>query len=306
MDIGRVGVWARTDGLSLDEAAEFARGIEALGFGALWIPDAFGRDPLVHAGWLLAQTRRLVVATGIVNIHLRDAIATAGAARTLHEQSGGRFLLGLGVSHEPAMTAILGRPYPKPLAAMRAYLDALAAAPWTGPALAGEPPIVLAALGPRMLALAGERTRGAHPYFAPPENTARSRALLGPAAWLCPEQKCLLEAEPTRARKRARAAIAGSLALPNYRKNLERVGFGAEDFEQGGSDRLVDATVAWGDVEALARAVEAHHAAGATHVCIQALDPEHPTRPHRATLEAMAARLLGGASAPRDRSVQRD
>src|SRR5690606_40603207 len=115
-----------------------------------------------------------------------------------------------------------------------------------------------------------------HPYFAPPSNTARSRGILGPAAWLCPEQKCLLETDPSRARTRARAAIAGSLALPNYRLNLERAGFARNDFEHGGSDRLVDATVAWGDVETLARAVESHHTAGATHVCIQALDPDHP------------------------------
>lgn len=292
LDIGRVGVWARTDGFPLEEAAAFARRIEALGYGALWLPDAFGRDPLVHAGFLLARTTRLVVATGVVNIHLRDPIATAGAARTLTEQSNGRFLLGLGVSHEPAMTRILGRPYPKPLASMRAYLDAIAVAPWTGPSPAPAIPIVLAALGPKMLALAGERTLGAHPYFAPPSNTARSRTLLGARAWLCPEQKCLLERDPTRARTRARAAIAGSLALPNYRMSLARAGFGEQDFEQGGSDRLVDATVAWGDVETLARAVEAHHAAGATHVCIQALDPDHPTRPSLATLEALAPRLI--------------
>jgi len=291
MEIGRVGVWARTDGLALAETIEFAREIEALGYGALWIPDAFGRDPLVHAGWLLAHTTRLVVATGIVNIHLRDPIATAGAQRTLDEQSGGRFLLGLGVSHAPAMAPLLGRPYPPPLASMRAYLDAMAKAPGGVAGASANPPIVLAALGPKMLALAAERTRGAHPYFAPPANTARSRAILGPKAWLCPEQKVLLEGDPARARARARAAIAGSLGLPNYRGNLLRLGFDAGDLEQGGSDRLVDATVAWGDLDRLVAGVEAHLAAGATHVCIQALDPLHPTRPDRAALAALAPRL---------------
>lgn len=293
MDIGRVGVWARTDGLSLEEAGHFAHAIEALGYGALWIPDAFGRDPLVHAGWLLARTTRLVVATGIVNIHLRDPIATAGAARTLHEQSGGRFLLGLGVSHEPAMTRILGRAYPPPLATMTAYLDAMAAAPWTGPALDGTPPIVLAALGPKMLALAGERTLGVHPYCAPFSNSARSRAIVGPRAWVCPEHKCLRESDPVRARTRGRASIAGSLSLPNYRKNLIRAGFAESDFEGGGSDRLVDALVAWGDASAMARGVRGHLEAGATHVCIQALDPAHPTRPDLVALELLAPELLG-------------
>ncbi len=291
MELGRIGVWTRTEGLAIGAAGDFAARVEALGFGALWIPEALGRDPFVHAGYLLARTQRLVVATGIVNIHLREAIATACAQRTLHEQSGGRFLLGLGVSHAPFMTGLLGRPYPPPVASLRAYLDAIAAAPWSGPPLEGDLPIVLAALGPKMLALAAERTRGAHPYLAPPSNTARARAILGPSAWLCPEQKLLLESDPVQARTRARSAIAGSLALPNYRRNLERAGFGADDFEGGGSDRLVDALVAWGDLDALVDRVEAHLAAGASHVCVQALDPEHPTRPDLRLLEALAGRL---------------
>jgi probable F420-dependent oxidoreductase len=295
LELGRVGVWARTDGLALAEAVDFARRIEALGYGALWIPDAFGRDPFVHAGHLLGQTRRLVVATGIVNIHLRDPIATAGAQKTLHEQSGGRFLLGLGVSHATAMQGILGREIGPPLASMRAYLDAMAKAPWSGPALEGTPPTVLAALGPKMLALAAERTRGAHPYFAPPSNTARARAVMGAGAWLCPEQKLLLESDPGRARTRARASMAGTLMLPNYRRNLLRAGFEESELDQGGSDRLVDEIVAWGDVEALVARVEAHLAAGATHVCVQALDPVHPTRPDVGLLEALAPRLTRGS-----------
>lgn len=292
MELGRVGVWTRTEGLSVAESIEFARRVEVLGFGALWIPDAFGRDPLVHAGLLLAQTTRLVVATGIVNIHLREPVATACAMRTLHEQSKGRFLLGLGVSHEPAMRSMLGLEYPPPLASMRRYLDRMAAAPWSGPALEGEPPIVLAALGPKMLALAAERTRGAHPYFAPPSNTARSRAILGPKAWLCPEQKVLLERDPARARTRARAAMAGTLGLPNYRKNVMRAGFDEAELDGGGSDRLVDAIVAWGELDALVARCEAHLQAGATHVCLQALDPDHRSRPDLAALERLAPRLV--------------
>lgn len=293
MEIGRIGVWTRTDGLAIGEAVEFAQRVEALGYGALWIPDAFGRDPFAHASWLLAHTSRLVLATGVVNIHLREPLATACAQRALHDQSQGRFLLGLGVSHGTVMESMLGKPYPPPVPSMRAYLDAMAAAPWWGPELKGDPPIVLAALGPRMLALSAERTLGAHPFFAPPRNTARARAILGPKPWLCPEQKLLLETDPERARARARKAMAGPLGMPNYRRNLMRCGFEEPELDGGGSDRVVDAVVAWGDLDALVRRVEDHLEAGASHVCIQPLDREHPTRPDLALLEALAPRLLG-------------
>jgi len=291
MEIGRVGVWTRTDGLSSGEAVEFAQRVEALGYGALWIPDAFGRDPFAHAALLFAHTTRLVVATGVVNIHLREAQATACAQRELHDQSEGRFLLGLGVSHGTAMESILGKPYPKPLESMRAYLDAIENALWWGPKLDGDPPIVLAALGPLMLKLAAERTMGAHPFFAPPANTARSREIMGDSAWLCPEQKLLLESDPIHARKRARMAMAGPLNMPNYRGNLMRAGFEESELDEGGSDRVVDAVVAWGDLDCLVQRVEEHHSAGATHVCIQPLSSSNPTRPDLELLEALAPRL---------------
>ncbi|MCH2172449.1 TIGR03620 family F420-dependent LLM class oxidoreductase [Myxococcota bacterium] len=291
MEIGRVGVWTRTDGLAIGEAAAFAQRVEALGYGALWIPDAFGRDPFAHAAWLFAHTSRLVVATGVVNIHLREAQATACAQRALHDQSGGRFLLGLGVSHGTVMEGMFGKPYPPPLASMRAYLEALEAAPWWGPELTGTPPVVLAALGPLMLKLASERTLGAHPYFAPPENTARSREIMGDTAWLCPEQKLLLETDPERARARARMAMAGPLTMPNYRRNLMRCGFTEDELDGGGSDRVVDAVVAWGDLDTLVQRVQDHLDAGASHVCIQPLDADSPTRPSLELLEALAPRL---------------
>lgn len=293
MDIGKVGVWTRTDGFSIGEAAEFARRIESLGYGAIWIPDAFGRDPFAHASWLFTHTQRLVVATGVVNIHLREAQATACAQKELHDQSGGRFLLGLGVSHATAMENLFDKPYPRPLASMRAYLDKIDHAMWWGPPLDGEPPIVLAALGPRMLELAAERTLGAHPYFAPPENTRRSREIMGADAWLCPEQKVLLETDPERARKRARMAMAGPLTMPNYRKNLMRAGFEEHELDDGGNDRVVDTVVAWGDVDAIVQRVQEHLDAGATHVCIQPLSCEDPTRPSIELLEALAPRLCG-------------
>lgn len=293
MEIGRVGVWTRTDGMAAGEAAEFAQRIEELGYGALWIPDAFGRDPFAHASWLLSHTKRLILATGVVNIHLREAQATACAQKELHDQSGGRFLLGLGVSHSTMIEGLFHREYPKPVPSMRAYLDAMENSMWWGPELDGTPPIVLAALGPLMLKLSGEKTLGAHPFFAPPENTRRSREILGPKPWLCPEQKILFETDPDKARARARAAMAGPLTMPNYRRNLMRSGFEEKELDDGGNDRVVDAVVAWGDLDALVGRVEEHLDAGATHVCIQPLSAENPTKPDLALLEKLAPRLCG-------------
>ena len=292
MDITPVGVWTRTDGFSAPEAIEFAQRIEELGYGALWIPDAFGRDPFAHASLLLAHTTNLVLATGVVNIHLREAQATACAQRELHDQSGGRFLLGLGVSHQAPVERMQARPYPAPIPSMRAYLHKMENAMWWGPELDGEPPMVLAALGPRMLGLAAERTQGAHPYFSPPIHTEQARTIMGPDAWLCPEQKVILETDPQRARDRARAAMAGPLQMPNYRNNLMRCGFEEQGLDDGGTDEVVDAVVAWGDEHAVAERVRQHHRAGATHVCIQPLDVDNPTRPSLPTLEALAPLLV--------------
>lgn len=293
MDIGSTGVWTRMDGFSSSEAIEFAQRVEDLGYGALWIPDAFGRDPFAHAAMLFQHTKKLVIATGVVNIHLREAQATACAQRELHEQSGGRFLLGLGVSHQTAVEPLFGIDYPKPLPSMRAYLEKMANAMWWGPELADEPPVILAALGPLMLKFAGEATLGAHPFFAPPENTRRSRELIGPDAWLCPEQKVLLESDPEKARARARQAMAGPLTMPNYRNNLMRAGFEEHELDNGGNDRVIDAVVAWGDESALVSRVQEHRDAGATHVCIQPMDIDDATRPSVSTVERLAPLLLG-------------
>lgn len=291
MDIGSTGVWTRMDGFSTSEAIDFAQRVEELGYGALWIPDAFGRDPFAHAALLFQHTKRLVIATGVVNIHLREAQATACAQRELHDQSGGRFLLGLGVSHKTAVEPLFGKAYPAPLDSMRAYLDKMDNAMWWGPELDSTPPVILAALGPLMLKLAADRTLGAHPFFAPPENTRRSREIMGDGAWLCPEQKVLLEADPEKARARARQAMAGPLTMPNYRKNLMRAGFSESELDDGGSDRVIDAVVAWGDESALVERVREHREAGATHVCIQPLDVDDPSRPSVSTLERLAPRL---------------
>ena len=167
MEIGTTGVWTRMDGFSIAEAVEFAQRVEELGYGALWIPDAFGRDPFTHAALLFQHTKKLVIATGVVNIHLREAQATACAQRELWDQSGGRFLLGLGVSHQTAVEPLFGKVYPAPLPSMREYLDRLDNAMWWGPELTGAPPVILAALGPLMLRFAAERVARCPPILRP-------------------------------------------------------------------------------------------------------------------------------------------
>jgi probable F420-dependent oxidoreductase len=271
MKIGKLGVWALVPELPAPEAADFARRVEGWGYGALWIPEAFGREPMVGAGWLLANTQSLALATGIANIYARDPLAALNAQYGLAEQSGGRFLLGLGVSHRPLVEGLRGHAYGKPLAAMRAYLEAMARARYQGPAPAERPPTVIAALGPRMLELAAELADGAHPYNVTPEHTARAREILGPGKLLCPEQMVLLETDPAAARAIGRRVLAHSTTLPAYRDNFLRMGFGADDLEGGGSDRLIDAVVAWGDEDAVRARVQAHWDAGADHVCIQCL-----------------------------------
>jgi len=288
MQLGTLGVWYFTEMLSAAQAADAAQRIESLGYGAFWIPEAIGRHPFAHAAWLLAKTERLIVATGIANIYARDAASTAAAQKTLAEQSGGRFLLGLGVSHRPMVEAVRGHVYASPIATMRAYLDRMEKAPYAAVRPAEPPPTVLAALGPQMLKLAATRTQGAHPYFTTPEHTAMARKLMGPDAWLCVEQKVLLETDATKARQLARISAGMYLGLENYRNNWKRLGFADSDFENGGSDRFIDATIAWGDVPALQKRVRAHLDAGASHVCIQPINPSGQPVPDWRVLEALA------------------
>jgi len=274
MELGKLGVWASLDGLSAHDTAAFAQRVERRGYGVLWTPESRGRNVLSHAAWLLACTERLVVASGIANIYARDAMAMANAQRGLAEQSHGRFLLGLGVSHVPMVSTLRGHAYGKPVPTMRAYLDAMEAAPYQAPAPAAKPRTVLAALGPQMLALAAARVDGAHPYNVTPAHTAEARRILGAGKLLCPEQMVLLGTDPARARRGARAALAHYLVLENYVSNWRRLGFGDADFAGGGSDRFIDAMVAWGDETAIRRRVQEHWDAGADHVCIQPLHSE--------------------------------
>lgn len=291
MEIGKVGIWAFLDALPATAAQDAAREIEDLGFGALWIPEAIGREAFTHAAILLAGTRRLVVATGIANVWARDAMAMAAAQRTLCEAHPDRFLLGLGVSHEPMVGGLRGHDYRKPLSYMRAYLDAMDAAIFAAAQPATPPRRVLAALHPKMLELARERSWGSHPYFVTPDHTVRARAALGPDRLLAPEQAILLETDSTKARAIARQHMAIYLGLANYRRNLLDLGFAEADLADGGSDRLVDAIVAWGDVDAVADRVRAHYAAGADHVCLQALTAD-PSEAPRSQWRTLAKALL--------------
>jgi probable F420-dependent oxidoreductase len=246
--LGRVGLWTRhLDTLPADRLrATLATlaALEELGWRSLWTWEVFGREALTNAGLLLCATRR-VVGTGIANIWARDPVAMAAAQRTLAEAHPGRFVLGMGVSHAPIVDA-RGHRYGQPLLRMREYLDAMDAAPWQGPPLVEEPARVLAALGPRMLELAAERSDGALTYNATPEATAWARSVLGGGPLLAVEQAVVVGQGPAVARRVGRELIAFYLTLPNYLRAWQRAGFGPEELADGGSDRLVDAMVAWG------------------------------------------------------------
>lgn len=288
MDFGRLGVWTWIDTMRAGEVADFAARIEELGYSMLWIPEAVGREPFSILGYLAARTSKLMLATGIANIYARDAMTMRAIQHTLAEASGGRFVLGLGVSHAPMVTGIRGHEYGKPVTTMRNYLGSMEKALYLGPKAEEEAPVVLAALRPNMLRLAAEKTRGAHPYFVPPEHTARAREILGEGPILAPEQKVLLETDASRAREIARANMKTYLALPNYQNSLRWLGYGDDDLADGGSDRLVDAIVAWGDEKAIAERIQAHHDAGADHVCIQPFRSDGVPGPDLRILEALA------------------
>ncbi|MGD9806121.1 MAG: TIGR03620 family F420-dependent LLM class oxidoreductase, partial [Hyphomicrobiaceae bacterium] len=271
MNLGKLGVWASLDALSANDAAAFARRLEARGFETLWMPESRGRNVLVNAAWILANTTRLNIATGIANIYARDAFSANAALQGLNEQSGGRFMLGLGVSHKPMVSAMRGHDYGKPVPTMRAYLKAMQEASYAAPAPKEKPKIVIAALGPLMLKLAAEIADGAHPYCVTPEHTAEARKVLGRGKILAPEQMVMLETDPARARTGARVALAPYIAMENYCANWRRLGFNQSDFADGGSDRLIDANNVWGDEAAIRQRIQAHWDAGADHVCIQSI-----------------------------------
>jgi len=290
VSLGRVGIWSPSFAWNTPDAREAADELDELGYGALWLG---GADPaLALPAGLLAATGRMIVATGIVNVWAADAVDLAARFHKLDAAYPGRFMLGLGASHAPIVRA-LGRSYVQPLAYLAAYLDDLDAAPEPVPADSR----VLAALRPRALALAKERTAGAHPYLVTPGHTRAAREALGAGALLVPEQKVILETDPAAARALAHHNLSYYLALPNYVRNLRELGFADDELTGGGSDRVVDALYAWGTLEQIARRVAEHHDAGADHVAVQVISGHtdlrtRSGRPAREEWRALAGALL--------------
>ncbi len=250
--------------------------MEELGYGTVWYGEAIGREAFAHGAILLAATSRIVVASGIANIWARDPQAMATGARALAEAWPHRFVLGLGVSHAP-MVERRGHRYDRPVAAMRDYLDAMSKAAWRGPE-APMPPIVLAALGPKMVGLAAEKTAGDYTYFTTADHVRLVRGQMGADAFLAADLPVVLASDRTAARKIADKHTSLYLSTANYRNNLLRLGWPEGELEPPGSDRLFDAIVAWGDVRAVQDKADALFDAGADQVVLNLItaDPSVP------------------------------
>ena len=272
MNLGKLGVWFFFDGTSSTSAAETAKRIESLGYGALWIPETVGKNPMVLASWLLANTKNLIIATGIANIYHREPGVTLAAQNSLAEQSDNRFLLGIGVSHKPIVEGVRGLTYGPPVATMKKYLEQMESSPYVAVTHSNKPSTVIAALGPKMLALAAEKTEGAHPYFTSPKHTQMAREIMGKDALLCVEQKVILETNPNKARDLCRETAKIYNKLPNYRNNWLRMGLSEEDIDSL-SDKFIDTTFAWGSSKDIEIRIKEHFDAGADHVCIQPINP---------------------------------
>ena len=263
MAFGRLGVWYSTDKLNGGQLADLVRAVEGNGYSAFWYPESRGYESMSLAAYLLSKSDRLTIGSSIANIYARDSFTARRATISLNDWYGGRFILGVGVSHIPMVEGVRGHRYDKPIPAMRAYLEGLAR---DG---GDDLPVVVAALGPKMLALSAEMSRGAVPYNVTPEHTARAAAILGPNRILAVEQKVTIETDPIKARELGRKELARYMVLPNYRNNWLRIGFSEADLANGGSDRFIDAMCLWGDAETVKKGLRAHFAAGATHVCLQ-------------------------------------
>ena len=283
MKLGRLGVWYGTDRLNGLELRDFVRTVENNGYSALWYPEARGYESMSLAAFLLSLSKKLTIGSSIANIYARDSFTAQRATVSLNALYGDRFILGLGVSHIPMVEGLRGHRYDKPLAAMGAYLDGI-----NKGAAAGDLPVVVAALGPKMLALSAAKSRGAVPYNVTPKHTAEAAAILGPSKWLAVEQKVLLETDPAKARALARKELSRYLVLPNYRNSWLRQGFTEAELADGGSDRFIDAMVVWGDADTIKRGLRAHFTAGATHVCLQPLHADGDFASRDRTLAVLA------------------
>jgi probable F420-dependent oxidoreductase len=284
MELGRVGIWYPTDRLDAAGLRALLRTVEGHGYGTLWYPESRGFESIALAGFLLANSERLTIGSSIANIYARDAFTARRALATLNALRGGRFALGLGVSHIPLVEGLRGHRYDKPVPTMRAYLEGIR----KGGDAALEGPVLLAALGPKMLALAAAQADGAVPYNVTPEHTRQAATVLGPGKVLAVEQKVCVETDRARARALGRRELARYMALPNYVNNWLRLGFTEAELADGGSDRFIDAMVLSGDAEAVKRGLRAHFEAGATHVCLQPVTEDGDTRHRDAMLEALA------------------
>lgn len=268
----------------MSQSREAVAELEELGFGAVWIPEAVGREPFAHAALLLASTKSIVVATGIASMYARTAVTMQAGHKTLTEAFGNRFLLGIGASHAHMAKALHKSTYDKPYSTMVEYLDTMDSASFAAAVPQVTPRRVLAALGPKMLKLAAERADGAHPYFTTPEHTAMAREILGPAPILAPEQAVILSENAEEARELGRKFMSTYLRLPNYANNLLRIGFTEDDVKGPNgqpSDRLVDAICCWGSIDTIAERLRRHFDAGASHVSVQVLSGDLITMPRR-------------------------
>ena len=265
MKLGRLGVWYSTDKCTAAQVADLARVVERNGYSAYWYPESRGYESMSIAGYLLSNSQKLIVGSSIANIYARDPFTARRGMVTLNDLYGGRFILGLGVSHRPMVEGVRGHRYDKPLATMRAYLDGLNKDFPEGK----DAPVALAALGPKMLELSAKRTLGALPYNVTPKHTALAAKILGRDKMLAVEQKVTIETNPAKARALGRKELSRYMVLDNYRNNWLREGFSEADLADGGSDKFIDAMCLWGDADTVRKGLRAHFDAGATHVCLQ-------------------------------------
>lgn len=285
----RVGVFWNSEPWPIRDAQNMAREIEALGYGSLFMPEGNGKDVLVESSALLGATERLVIGTGIANIHVRVPTAAESGARMLTAMHPGRFVLGLGVSHAPFVEGSLGGAYRKPLAMMRTYLDGMDSLPAEVES-GSRPTRLLAALGPKMIELSGARADGAHPYLVLPEQTRTTRAALGDDRWIVTEQAIAIGGSADDQLRRAHSHLDLYSRLDNYRNSWLRQGFDETDLVIGGSERLARALVGMGSAEDAAASVTAQLDAGADHVVVQ-VAVDNPTDDPLPNLRALAAAL---------------
>ncbi|MGE0483869.1 MAG: TIGR03620 family F420-dependent LLM class oxidoreductase [Gammaproteobacteria bacterium] len=293
MKFGKYGVFTFTDLLDARGLGELCGRLEELGYSTLWYPEAMGYETFAAGAYLLSQSKKLVVASGIANIYARDPSASVMGHDALNRLYDNRFVLGLGVSHAPLVNDVRGHQYSRPVATMRAYLEAMNQA-WTalgsmGMGVGTAPrQVVLAALGPKMSELAADMTLGVFPYNITPDQVALSRAAMGKqGAIICEQKVCLCE-DPVQARAAARAALSFYIGLPNYYNNWFRLGFDQGDLENGGSDRLMDAMVLWGNAATIKARLARYFEQGADQVVIQPLRADGQPGPDYAALEALA------------------